>query len=755
MPSRLWLGTADSNGATKLHHDTKISNRHQNAAIPPVPALPVSPPVIPPRHSPALTSSSHDSRSRSGHTKPPRPKTFRRDVSDRTTAHDSTGPPEVISNLIDSLATISFPDPTIDQGSSPRPPTTNQYPDSPRHASAAASPHALRHSRSFDGGEYAALRSALSEQFAGIDDAAESPVIRTTKSPSSWGQSSSNRLSKNHNMGNGGLGISNGLDSPTTYSARRNGSLHSIASVEGGRYSPSKLRTRRRSSLISPSSETFDSTISPTRRSFKWTPHGSVKQNTARPVANQDPVIERRFDALEQPVQENKSSPKVTSSRLDSSRLENTTYPSLVQTLPLVSNREGKKPAKSPNVSPAIVQGPAVPNRRSSLRPQEFPELDLPLEDLAPITFPSKGNSSKQIVDDMIIPACKDEPKTLTSLDMLSGDDTEVTKRIKELKAKKEQRDKEAKDSPSPDVQVSLLANGNTVKGGSTKPDRRRKTLADVRLPHIPKRTHHTTQNESEERPTTPLTPTHLPINYSFVVQSLSEEHCPVSRSEPYLDPPPARPPSRPQSVGAIMKSGPPKTSIVKSFWNRRDPARRAATPDYVDGRPSYDSQSCDTKVTTRRSTSVTSRRKRWSQSDLNDSRVAGATREAVRETVYEERPSSQDNIGRAVDNFIHAQRLSQKIRHPGTGRVISFSEVGNPKGNVVFCCVGMGLTRFVTAFYDELANTLNLRLITPDRPGVGNSELDQNGTPLSWPGRLTRQNDGTRFANSCQMMCF
>jgi hypothetical protein len=104
-------------------------------------------------------------------------------------------------------------------------------------------------------------------------------------------------------------------------------------------------------------------------------------------------------------------------------------------------------------------------------------------------------------------------------------------------------------------------------------------------------------------------------------------------------------------------------------------------------------------------------------------------------DAVPEERASMNDDINRAVEGFIHAQRLSQKIRHPQTGRVISFSEVGNPKGNVVFCCVGMGLTRYITAFYDELASTLNLRIITPDRPGVGESDTDPNGTPLSWAG--------------------
>ena len=104
-----------------------------------------------------------------------------------------------------------------------------------------------------------------------------------------------------------------------------------------------------------------------------------------------------------------------------------------------------------------------------------------------------------------------------------------------------------------------------------------------------------------------------------------------------------------------------------------------------------------------------------------------------------DERPKSTDPIDEAVDEYISSPRLSRKIRHPQTGRTISFSEVGDPNGSAVFCCVGMGLTRYITAFYDELALTLKLRLITPDRPGVGASEAHADGsqTPLSWPGKI------------------
>ena len=96
-----------------------------------------------------------------------------------------------------------------------------------------------------------------------------------------------------------------------------------------------------------------------------------------------------------------------------------------------------------------------------------------------------------------------------------------------------------------------------------------------------------------------------------------------------------------------------------------------------------------------------------------------------------------RDSIEDAVVEYLYAPRLNQKVHHPVTGRVVSFSEVGDPGGAAVFICVGMGLTRYVTAFYDELATTLRLRLITVDRPGVGASEAypptDRSG-PLNWP---------------------
>ncbi|KAL4999536.1 hypothetical protein BDV10DRAFT_53104 [Aspergillus recurvatus] len=103
---------------------------------------------------------------------------------------------------------------------------------------------------------------------------------------------------------------------------------------------------------------------------------------------------------------------------------------------------------------------------------------------------------------------------------------------------------------------------------------------------------------------------------------------------------------------------------------------------------------------------------------------------------VAEDRPSSADSVDLAVFEYVASPKLTRRVRHPTSGRVIAFSEVGDPKGHMVLCCLGMGLTRYLMAFYDELARSLGLRLVTLDRPGVGESGpyTTDAGTPLSWP---------------------
>ena len=130
------------------------------------------------------------------------------------------------------------------------------------------------------------------------------------------------------------------------------------------------------------------------------------------------------------------------------------------------------------------------------------------------------------------------------------------------------------------------------------------------------------------------------------------------------------------------------------------------------------------------RSSSMAARRNR--RAAPNSIPASGAS------NAEERRPSTADPVKVAISDRLSSLRLTQKVAHPATGRIIAFSEVGDPKGYAVLCCLGMGVTRYLMAFYDELARSLHLRLITLDRPGVGESGpfVDEVGTPLTWPGK-------------------
>ncbi|TKA62360.1 hypothetical protein B0A55_12497 [Friedmanniomyces simplex] len=103
--------------------------------------------------------------------------------------------------------------------------------------------------------------------------------------------------------------------------------------------------------------------------------------------------------------------------------------------------------------------------------------------------------------------------------------------------------------------------------------------------------------------------------------------------------------------------------------------------------------------------------RRRSRRKSMSDAR---RTRHFEDELALERRDSIED----AVLEFLQAPRLSRK----------SAASTDRQR---------MGLTRYVTAFYDDLATTLRLRLITVDRPGVGGSEpypVNDRSGPLSWP---------------------
>ena len=176
----------------------------------------------------------------------------------------------------------------------------------------------------------------------------------------------------------------------------------------------------------------------------------------------------------------------------------------------------------------------------------------------------------------------------------------------------------------------------------------------------------------------------------------------------------------KPEKSRSRAHSSLPAPSLPHVEQTRSASATRAVAKEVH--RPAVD-------VAVRRHTSLSHKHRSFVESP------AGRRIKSRPTSVEVDRTSTANSLDDAVESYLSAPRLSQKIQHPTSGRTISFSDVGDPDGCVIFCCVGMGLTRYLTAFYDELALTLGLRLITPDRPGVGSSELDSEGTPLTWPG--------------------
>lgn len=66
-------------------------------------------------------------------------------------------------------------------------------------------------------------------------------------------------------------------------------------------------------------------------------------------------------------------------------------------------------------------------------------------------------------------------------------------------------------------------------------------------------------------------------------------------------------------------------------------------------------------------------------------------------------------------------------------GRTLGYAEFGNPKGYPVFYFHGWPVSRLSGKITDESAKELNLRIIAPDRPGIGLSDFQENRKILDW----------------------
>jgi pimeloyl-ACP methyl ester carboxylesterase/DNA-binding CsgD family transcriptional regulator len=72
-------------------------------------------------------------------------------------------------------------------------------------------------------------------------------------------------------------------------------------------------------------------------------------------------------------------------------------------------------------------------------------------------------------------------------------------------------------------------------------------------------------------------------------------------------------------------------------------------------------------------------------------------------------------------------------------GRIMSYAEYGDPKGEPVVFCHAVAGSRLQYPRGDTLAATLGLRIIVPDRPGIGYSDMKNDYTLLDWSQDLTQ----------------
>lgn len=378
----------------------------------------------------------------------------------------------------------------------------------------------------------------------------------------------------------------------------------------------------------------------------------------------------------------------------------------------------------------------SIPLRTSSLRQSSSSP--------APIKKKKLRNIKKQIITSNPFVSKRSEAISDTSfLDL--GEDDETVKRIMELRKKRQTRLLES-SSVSLDGEIgvpslkSATDNGNNTSAARpARPTTNRSNTDPVRGPDMPGLGVETPMlYDLDESPALGATYFPEPNQYFEPLSPLSMPSSAATSPQVSLDY------SYAQAVHALHSA----RSAGPSFEGSR-PSIEAAMPNVPFRRGSHTTamsagKASSLKVPSLKQTqSQRSSESRWAHPDIPDEFLKKSRRKSISDAraakAIEERLQMQrrDSVEDAVLGFLRAQRLNQKIRHIVSGRTISFSEVGDPKGSAVFVCVGMGLTRFVTAFYDELATTLRLRLVTIERPGVGDSDAyppnDRSG-PLNWP---------------------
>ena len=70
-------------------------------------------------------------------------------------------------------------------------------------------------------------------------------------------------------------------------------------------------------------------------------------------------------------------------------------------------------------------------------------------------------------------------------------------------------------------------------------------------------------------------------------------------------------------------------------------------------------------------------------------------------------------------------------------GAVVALSEYGDPRGVPVFFCHGWPSSRTMAELADDAARALGARIISPDRPGIRDSDFQAERRLIDWPAFL------------------
>lgn len=79
-------------------------------------------------------------------------------------------------------------------------------------------------------------------------------------------------------------------------------------------------------------------------------------------------------------------------------------------------------------------------------------------------------------------------------------------------------------------------------------------------------------------------------------------------------------------------------------------------------------------------------------------------------------------------------------------GRRLYYAEHGDSKGKPLFFFHGWPGSRLRSSFYDSIAKKLHIRIISPDRPGYGLSDYQENRTLLDYPDDIVELADALRI---------